>query len=62
MKPWQNQSGCNDPTAYQAIKKADEDARKAGDFIRCVATLARLCGFELVGKLKIREKKSGRIY
>lgn len=62
MKPWQNKSGCNDPTAYRAIKNADEDARKAADFIRCIVTLARLCGFELVDRLKVREKKSGRVY
>lgn len=61
-KPWENKSGCKDPTAYEAIKNIEEEEQKVSDFIRAVKTLARLCGLEIVGWITVKIKKTGRTY
>ena len=64
-----NNSGCPDPTAYEAMKqirkeeaiaaKVERDARTAIAIFRNVLDLA---GFELIGRIQIKHKKSGRIF
>ncbi len=69
-KPWLNSSGCPDPTAYEAIKQVrkeekirnqpiDEAAHKVVTIIKSILDLS---GFELVGRIQIRHKKSGNVY
>ena len=31
-KPWENNSGCNDFTAYRALKAVEEEEQKVADF------------------------------
>jgi hypothetical protein len=61
-KPWENKSGCKDPTAYEAIKNLEEESKRVSDFIRAVKILAGLCGFEIVSYIKIKVNKTGRTY
>lgn len=60
-KPYQNKSGCNDPTAYNAIYPKDEPKR-VSMFVDAVRNLAELCGFEIICWIKIRVKKTGNEY
>ena len=60
-KPWENNSGCKDPTAYAAIKPTEEEQR-VSDFVKAIRILAGLCGFEIISWVKIRVKKTNRIY
>ena len=70
QKPWLNNSGCPDPTAYEALKRiqaeekhkskdADADARL---LINVLKDVVDLTGFELIGRIQIKHKKSGKIY
>ena len=68
-KPWLNNSGCPDPTAYEAMKhiqieekrlnRVDNDAHTVVTTIKNILDLA---GFELVERVQIRHKKTGKIY
>lgn len=65
-KPWLNASGCPDPTAHKAIKnitaeeaKAERAARLTVNVIKGVLELA---GFELVGRIQIKHKKTKKVF
>lgn len=68
-KPWLNQSGCPDFTAYEAMKNIQHEERvqnhideKAHDLIMVIKNILNLAGFELVERVQIRHKQSGKIY
>lgn len=61
-----NASGCNDPTAYRAIKHVD-DENTASDirFYKLLHTIFHICelaGFELDGRITLRDKVTGKLY
>lgn len=61
-KPWENSSGCKDPTAYAAMKPEEEEEQRVSDFIKAIRIIAGLCGLEIISWVKVRVKKTGRIY
>lgn len=60
-KPWENKSGCPDPTAYAAMKPTEEEMR-VSDFVKAIKILARLAGFEILNWIEIRVKRTGNTY
>ncbi|MBS4931094.1 MAG: hypothetical protein KH020_07155 [Clostridiales bacterium] len=65
-KTFYNASGCKDPTAGRAIvevvkeeKKVDRQAKEA---VHLCEELLDIADFELIGRIKIRDKKTGREY
>lgn len=61
-KPWENNSGCNDPTAYAAIKLIADEEQRVGELVKALRIIARLAGFEIVNRVELRECRSGRTY
>lgn len=65
-KPWQNGSGCSDFTAYNAIKNVIAEEQKIERAARMVVTtiknILELAGFELVGRIQIKHKKSRKVF
>lgn len=69
-KPWLNNSGCPDPTAYAALKNVQREERiqneavdeAAHKVVSTIKNILDLSGFEMVGRIQIRHKKSGKIY
>jgi hypothetical protein len=68
-KPWLNDSGCPDPTAYEAIKRIQNEERKSNHVdsdahmvVITIKNILDLSGFELVERIQIRHKKSGKIF
>lgn len=61
-KPWENQSRCKDPTAYAATKAVSEEEERVNELIRILKNTIRLTGFELLNRIELRDRKSGRIY
>lgn len=57
-----NQSGCADPTAYEAIsqviKEETELDKKVRNLISVLKHIIDWAGFELIGRIKIRDKKT----
>ena len=62
--PKHNQSGCADPTAYHAIgnviKEEKELDKRVHNLISVLKFIIDWAGFELIGRIEIRHKKSGR--
>lgn len=62
--PFLNDSCCPDPTAYEALKpiiKQDNNLdKKVHNLINVLKFIIEWAGFELIGRIKIRDKKSGK--
>lgn len=61
-KPWQNASGCNDPTAYAATKPITEEEKQVADLVKLIKTMANLSGYEIINRIEFRNRNSGRTY
>lgn len=68
-KPWLNNSGCPDPTAYEALKHIQNEERKSNHVdsnahmvVTTIKNVLDLAGFEMLGRIQIRHKKTGKIY
>ena len=62
-----NDEGYNDPTAETAIGHVMNEQKKrrndqATKTIKTLQNVAHLAGFDIVGRIELREHKSGRIY
>lgn len=60
-KPWQNSSGCNDPTAYAATRPTEEEIQ-VGKLVKAVKAVSDLFGFEIINRVEFRSKNSGKCY
>ena len=60
-KPWQNKSGCNDPTAYAATKPTKDEIR-VEMLCNAIRDIAELAGFEIMNRMEIRDRKTGKVY
>ena len=64
--PYFNQSGCPDPTAYEAMKPIiKEDAELEGKVnftIKVLKYILNECGFDLLNRIEIKDRKSGRVF
>ena len=68
-KPWLNDSGCPDPTAYEALKNIQKEEKRlnhvdsnAHMVVTTIKNILDLAGFELVERIQIRHKKTGKIF
>ena len=60
--PKYNQSGCADPTAYEAISQVIKEEKELDERVRNLINVLKLiidwAGFELIGRIEIRDKKT----
>ena len=61
-KPWENRSGCSDPTAYNGEKKITEEEQIVTDLVWIIKKIARWAGFEIINRVEFRHRMSGRKY
>ena len=61
-KPWQNKSGCNDPTAYAVEKRITEEEQRISELMAVLRYIVRLAGFEILNRIEFRDRRSGRVY
>lgn len=57
-----NGEGYPDPTAAKAIKEADKPPEQIAWFVKTVKALAAVFDLEIIDRIQIRDKKTGRIY
>lgn len=58
-----NGSGYYDPTAYKAIKNIREDKEnKAKKVIKTIQNVCHLAGFEIVGRVTLRDVDTGEVF
>ena len=64
--PKLNAEGYHDPTAYEALKpviREDEYMRhRVSSLIDLMRRTADMCGFEVVGRVALKYKKTGKEY
>ena len=64
--PYRNPSGLSDPTAHDAIRnvqmETDDADLRVQAFIRAIKTLVEQSGYDLLARIEIRDKATGRNY
>ena len=55
-KPWENGEGYPDPTAYNALRG------KVNFLIKVLKFIIAESGFELLARIEIKDKKTGRCF
>lgn len=61
-KPWENASGCKDPTAYAAMKAISDEEQRVSGLMKVLRYIIRLAGFELINRIEFRDVRSRRTY
>lgn len=66
MKTGRNNEGYPDPTASVAVgsmhKEEHEVDKRAYDLVKVLKFIIRAAGFELVERMQLKDRKSGRVY
>lgn len=68
MADWSkyNASGCADPTAHDALLpmvQADTELeRRTNALIKAIKTTIDLAGYDLIARIEVRDRKTGRIF
>lgn len=57
-----NAEGYNDPTAYKAIKRADEDFERYQKLIGCLLRVCELSDFKIEGRITLVDKRTGKVW
>lgn len=60
-----NHEGYSDPTAGKAIKEVRKDeviADKNHKLMKSIRCIVDLAGFEIIGRITLKHKKSGKIF
>lgn len=60
-KPWQNSSGCNDPTAYAATRPTAEEI-EVSKLVKAIRAVAELFGYEIINRVEFRNRTTGKTY
>lgn len=57
---YRNSEGYSDPTAGQAITSADRPPKQVAQVIHILKLIASLAGFDIVSKIRLRDRETGR--
>lgn len=57
-----NGSGCIDPTAEQAIRRADAEKKRHGDLLMHIFYVCNLAGFSVEGRIALKDKRTGKVW
>lgn len=61
-KPWENNSGLPDPTAYAATRPISDEEQRIGELVKVLKYIIRTAGFDLINRIELRDRRSGRTY
>lgn len=61
-KPWENNSGLPDPTAYAATRPISDEEQRIGELVKVLKYIIRTAGFDLINRTELRDRRSGRTY
>ena len=62
MNPFLNNEGYPDPTAYHGLKEVIHDEKKVHNLINVLKFIVEWAGFEFIGRIQLKDKKTGREY
>lgn len=62
MRPHQNDEGYPDLTAYEAIRKADDDYARFRKLLDTIFSICELSGYHVEERLVIKDLKTGKVW
>ena len=62
LADYKNHEGYSDPTAHQALSEETEEMGNLGRLIRHIKYICGLAGYEVEGRITLRNKNTGRIW
>ena len=60
--PLYNSEGYPNPTAFGVIQEENELEKKTGFLIKVLKFIINESGYELLNRIEIKDKKSGRVF
>jgi hypothetical protein len=57
-----NDSHCKDMTAYEAIENVSAEEKRVAELIRVLKYIVNVSGFEVIGRIGLRNRETGRKY
>ena len=64
--PMKNSEGYPDPTAYEGLRPVIEEEnaleRRVNQLIKTLKYITGLAGFELISRIEIKDKQTGRVF
>lgn len=60
--PFYNSEGYPNPTAFGVIQEENELEKKTNFLIKVLKFIINESGFELLNRIEIRDKKTGRVF
>lgn len=60
--PFHNSEGYPNPTAFGVIQEENELEKKTGFLIKVLKFIINESGYELLNRIEIKDKKSGRVF
>lgn len=64
--PMKNSEGYSDPTAYGGLRPVIEEEnaleRRVNQLIKTLKYITGLAGFELISRIEIKDKQTGRVF
>lgn len=60
--PFYNSEGYPNPTALDVIQEENELEKKTGFLIKVLKFIINESGYELLNRIEIKDKKSGRVF
>lgn len=57
-----NASGYVDPTAYEAIKKVEEEEARFHKLLETIFSICNLSDFHIENRLVIKDKRTGKVW
>lgn len=64
--PMKNSEGYSDPTAYGSLRPVIEEEnaleRRVNQLIKTLKYITGLAGFELISRIEIKDKQTGRVF
>ena len=58
--PYFNSEGYADPTAFYGMKEVIKEEKQVSDLVHVFKVICNLAGFEIIGRVQFRHKKSGK--
>lgn len=57
-----NGSGYVDPTAYEVLKKMDEEEKRFHKLLHMIFDICDLAGFRVEGRITLEDKQTGKVW
>ena len=61
-KPWENNSGAKDPTAYEGSKRISKEERELKKLMKAIHAMAEAMGYRVTNRIEFMEIRTERMF